>query len=82
MDLGLSPRTRGNPALWLDLIRPLWFEKLRDRKKRRRPLLLKDLRNDLLKKPFSIDEIEERFREVPVVESLDERIAACILGVP
>lgn len=79
---GRRPDLESVAENWLDLIRPLWFEKLRDRKKRRRPLLLKDLRNDLLKKPFSIDEVEERFREVPVVESLDERIAACILGVP
>ena len=58
------------------------FEKLRERRKRRRPLLLKDLRQDLVKKPFTIDEVERRFQEVPVVDSLDQRIAACIVGVP
>lgn len=65
----------------MDLIRPLWFEKLLDRKKRRRPLLLKDLRSDLIKKPFGIDEVEEKFREVPLVVCMNERVAACILGV-
>lgn len=67
---------------WLDLIRPLWFAKLADRRGRRRPLLLRDLHTDLLKHPFALIEVEARFSEVPVVDALDERIAACILGVP
>lgn len=79
---GRRPDLESVAENWLDLIRPLWFEKLRDRKKRRRPLLLKDLRNDLIKRPFDIIEGEDKFREVPLVDSLDERIAACILGVP
>lgn len=40
---------------------------------------LKDRRTDLIRKPFSIDEVEDKFREVPLGDSLDERIAACIL---
>ena len=67
---------------WLDLIRPLWFSKLSDRRGRRRPLLLRDLRADLLKSPFALSDVEARFADVPVVDSMDERIAACILGVP
>lgn len=67
---------------WLDLIRPLWFAKLANRRGRRRPLLLRDLHADLLKHPFTLVEVEARFSEVPVVDALDERIAACILGVP
>jgi len=67
---------------WLDLIRPLWFSKLSDRRGRRRPLLLRDLRADLLKNPFALSDVEARFADVPVVDSMDERIAACILGVP
>jgi len=67
---------------WLDLIRPLWFSKLADRRSRKRPLLLRDLRADLLKNPFALCDAEARFANVPVVDSLDERIAACILGVP
>ncbi len=79
---GKRPDLESVAENWLDLIRPLWFEKLRDRKKRRRPLLLKDLRGDLIKNPFEIDIVEDRFRDVPLVDALDERIAACILGVP
>lgn len=79
---GRRPDLESVAENWLDLIRPLWFEKLRDRKKRRRPLLLKDLRTDLMKKPFGIDEVEQKFREVPLVDSLDERIAACVVGIP
>jgi len=67
---------------WLDLIRPLWFSKLADRRKRRRPLLLKDLRQDLLKKPLDLEVVEARFANIPTVDPLDERIAACIIGVP
>jgi len=79
---GRRPDLESVAENWLDLIRPLWFEKLRDRKKRRRPLLLKDLRSELIKTPFAIEEVEKKFQEVPLVDPLDERIAACILGVP
>lgn len=67
---------------WLDLIRPLWFSKLADRHRRRRPLLLKDLRQDLFKRPLEIEIVESHFANVPIVDALDERIAACIIGVP
>jgi len=79
---GRRPDLETVAEYWLDLVRPLWFEKLKDRKKRRRPLLLKDLRSDLIKRPFAIGELEDKFRDVPYVDALDERIAACILGVP
>jgi len=66
---------------WLEAIRPVWAAKLRDPRKRRRPLLLRDIKRDLLKNPLSIDAVESRFREVPTVPPLDERIAACIIGL-
>lgn len=79
---GTRPDLESVAENWLDLIRPLWFAKLADRRTRRRPLLLRDLRADLIKYPFELNQVEERFVDVPVVDSLDERIAACILGVP
>ncbi len=48
----VSPDLETVAEHWLDLIRPLWFTKLANRRKRRRPLLLKDLRNDLIKNPL------------------------------
>jgi hypothetical protein len=33
---------------WLDLIRPAWYAALSGRRKQARPLLLKDVRQDLL----------------------------------
>lgn len=79
---GISPDLETVAEHWLDLIRPLWFAKLADRRKRKRPLLLKDLRQDLIKKPLDLADVEARFVNIPTVDPLDERIAACIIGVP
>ena len=65
---------------WLDLIRPVWFEKLSG--KRKKPLLLKDIRNDLLGKPdWLMEQLETHFREFPMLPKPEERIRACIVGV-
>ena len=67
-------------AKWLDLIRPIWFERLKEA--RSRPLLLKDIRRDLLKNiEYVIDKVLQEFRNFPVLPSPDERISACIIGV-
>jgi hypothetical protein len=67
---------------WLDLIRPVWYRRLGERK-RARPLLLKDIRQDLLgKDPFDARTLEQAFRDIPRAASLEARLAACILGVP
>ncbi|RLA45127.1 MAG: helicase [Gammaproteobacteria bacterium] len=65
---------------WLDMIRPVWFERLTGR--RNKPLLLKDIRKDLLARPdWLIKSLEENFREFPLLPSIEERIKACIVGV-
>ncbi len=65
---------------WLDVIRPVWFEKLNN--PRNKPLLLKDIRNELLKEPkWLISEIVEHFRRFPILPGPEERIKACIIGV-
>jgi len=67
-------------AKWLDLIRPIWFERLKEQ--RNRPLLLKDIRNDLKKESnLVIRRVLEEFRNFPILPSPDERISACIIGV-
>jgi len=66
---------------WLDVIRPVWYERLKDRK-RKRPLLLKDIRNDLIKNERQVgDRIIREFHSFPVLPPPDERIMACIIGV-
>ncbi|HSM27329.1 MAG TPA: SNF2-related protein [Thioalkalivibrio sp.] len=65
---------------WLDLIRPVWYGRLKQ--KRRRPLLLKDIRDDLKNKEATLGpQIIERFASFPVMPPPEERISACILGI-
>jgi len=67
---------------WLDLIRPVWYERLLT-KRRLRPLVLKDIRSELIDGDrLPIEEIIEAYREVPRMPTLDQRVVACILGVP
>lgn len=65
---------------WLDVIRPIWYEKLKQR--RNKPLQLKDVRQDLLSDEGRLGPaIFEQFRSFPLMPSPDERISACIVGV-
>lgn len=66
---------------WLNLIRPQWHVLLGRRKKRRAPLTLKDLNKDLMAAPFDLEVIERIFSDVPSIQPIDRRIAACIVGV-
>lgn len=67
-------------ATWLDLIRPVWFERLKE--PRNRPLLLKDIRRDLKNQiDYIIEKVLQEFRNFPILESPEERISACIIGV-
>lgn len=67
-------------ARWLDLIRPIWYERLKQR--RNRPLLLKDIRKDLLEREVTVGpRVIAEFQTFPVLPAADERISACILGV-
>lgn len=68
-------------STWLDMIRPVWFDRLSE--SRTKPLLLKDIRKDLLKQPGRlIEQIEQHFSRFPVLRNPEERIKACIVGVP
>lgn len=66
---------------WLDLIRPVWYSKLKDQ--RRKPLLLRDIRDDLLAQEAEIGpQVIDAFVKFPLLPPPDERISACIIGVP
>ena len=65
---------------WLDLIRPIWYERLTDQRKR--PLLLKDIRPDLLgPKKLKFKDIVDHFYSLPSAIPADKRVVAVILGV-
>lgn len=66
---------------WLDVIRPKWFERLTDTN-RNRPLLLKDIRKDLLSDPeWTISNFVQHFTGFNALSNPEERIKACIIGV-
>jgi len=67
---------------WLDLIRPVWYRALQERG-RKRPLRLADLRPRLLGEDrIELADIRQTFARIPRLPPVEERIAACILGVP
>lgn len=80
--VGIQPDWEEVAARWLDLIRPVWYETLQD-SGRHKPLLLKDIRNNLIaSKAELLPKILREFgREFPAQQSLDERIVSCIVGV-
>ena len=67
-------------STWLDLIRPTWYTKLAQ--PRARPLLLKDIRKELLQDEESFGaKIFSAFQSFPELPPPDERISVCIIGV-
>ena len=63
---------------WLDLIRVYWYAEL-DAEKKKRAILLKDLRHRLLSKPIPMVDIINKFDDVPLTKSVENRIVACII---
>jgi len=78
---GVQPDWEEVAARWLDLIRPVWYEKLQE--SRRKPLLLKDIRRDLIAAEESLlpKFLGEFAKSFPAQRPLDERVVACIVGV-
>ncbi len=67
-------------ARWLDLIRPIWYDRLV--RGRGTLMLLKNLRNDLLKREAELGpRIIDAYTRFPLMPAPDERISACIIGV-
>ena len=79
---GIQPDWEELAARWLDLIRPVWYEKLQTGR-RTRPLLLKDIRKDLIGAEASLlpKTISEFTKSLPAQRPADERIVACIIGI-
>jgi len=67
-------------ALWLDVIRPIRYEKLQGR--RTRPLVLRDIRKDILLRETEVgDRIFSKFQSFPMLTPVDRRVSSCIVGV-
>jgi len=66
---------------WLDLIRGVWYEKLKNRK-RYKPLRLKDIRKDLKIRPLPSASIVETFTGIPSAQPIHTRVVSAIVGVP
>jgi superfamily II DNA or RNA helicase len=79
---GETPDWDETATRWLDLVRPTWFELLA-RPRRRKPLLLRDIREALVEQGARLEEeIAEVFGEIPRLAPVEERVSACILGAP
>lgn len=66
---------------WIDLIRPVWHEKIKAEKNKL--LLMKDIRKTLIAREHEIGEkILQTFSAMPTQRKPDERIKACIIGIP
>jgi hypothetical protein len=66
---------------WWDLVRPLFAEIPRSRR-RRRYTRLRDLDPLLRTRPLQLAAVQTAVRRVSVVEPVDKRVSAVILGVP
>jgi hypothetical protein len=68
---------------WLELVRPVWYERLTARRRSSRPIQLKDIRSSLLgDRALPYAEVRARFARLPKLAPIDSRVAACILGSP
>jgi superfamily II DNA or RNA helicase len=83
--LASSPHPKVDPYLvaerWLTLIGPT-FEQHRAEARGRRYILLSDIAPRLAVNPLSYDEVAGTFVDLPQATPLDERVSACIIGVP
>lgn len=67
--------------VWWDLVRPLFAHLPRNRR-RRRYTRLRDLDGLLREQPMSLPTLHERLQRVSVIEPVDKRVSAAIIGVP
>lgn len=66
---------------WRDLVRP-HLDAERHRKRKQAFVLLREIDDRLKKEPLQLDEVEARLLALPAQAPFDERVVACILGVP
>jgi hypothetical protein len=67
---------------WWDLVRPLFADIRLTRRRRRRYIRLRDLDQYLQAHPLDLSTVCNAIRRVPVIEPVDKRISAAIIGIP
>lgn len=67
---------------WLELVQPLRVEARATRRRSSRYALLKDIDPLLKIRPLDLAAVERLLAALTVVEPIEERVTACILGVP
>ena len=66
---------------WLEFVSP-YLAQQREETRRRRYILLRDVTARLQRETPDFENFAERFTNLPASAPLDERVTACILGVP
>jgi hypothetical protein len=81
MTSGASPDPVAVAERWLSMITPA-LEAHRSENPRSRYVLIGDVTGRLIASPLPIEEVEAAFSAIPALAPLEDRISACILGVP
>jgi hypothetical protein len=68
--------------LWLDIIQPRMIELKKSNRRWRNVIDLESLRRDLERKPLTDEDLKRLVENVMTIDSLDKRIASCIIGYP
>jgi hypothetical protein len=66
---------------WLDVIRPMWYERLKMRRGLR-PLLLRNIRRDVIAARIETAKLHDVLERNLLIRPLDARVASAIIGVP
>ena len=66
---------------WLGLVAPV-LDRFREENRTARYILLRDIEADLKRQPLDYNQVVEAFFNLPAAAPLDERVSACIIGVP
>jgi hypothetical protein len=67
---------------WLDLVRPAWYDRLSGPRHRYRPVLLRDIRDDLVRTPIPTPALRGARDRDLAIRPVDQRVVAAIVGVP
>jgi hypothetical protein len=66
---------------WLSLVAPV-MDRFREENRNSRYILLRHIEADLKKDPLDYESVIQVFAGLPVAAPLEERVSACIIGVP
>ncbi|MDJ0622204.1 MAG: SNF2-related protein [Desulfocapsaceae bacterium] len=86
--LSVPDHNQGRPDLdnvaeaWLDLTRDVWYKKLLEKKRRYKPLRLRDIRKDLQQKPLDSEQLYDAFSSIKNAQPIHARVVSAIVGVP